>query len=157
MSLRHNLKMVGSVLAAAVLLAGCGTGTASMGSFDRTYEVTGPIRLDLANASGAVRITGNASNKVHIHGEIRAHGFLFNNPDKQARELSANPPIERKPDIIRVGKELSRMNGVAIEYTIELPRNAAVTTTVASGGQTISDIQGPVKIASASGSIQRRI
>ena len=89
MSLRHNLKMVGSVLAAAVLLAGCGTGTASMGSFDRTYEVTGPIRLDLANASGAVRITGNASNKVHIHGEIRAHGFLFNDPDKRNRQRFA--------------------------------------------------------------------
>jgi DUF4097 and DUF4098 domain-containing protein YvlB len=154
MSRRRNLEIVASLFAATVLLTGCGTGTVSMGSFDRTYEVSGPIRLDLANASGAVSITGGAGKKVHIHGEIRAHGFLFNDPDKQARALSANPPIEQKPDIIRVGKELSRMNGVSIEYTIELPRNAAVTATVASGGQTISDIQGPVKIDSASGSIE---
>ena len=92
-------------------------------------------------------------NKVHIHGDIRARGFLFNNPDKQARELSANPPIEQKPDVIRVGKELSTLNGVSVDYTIELPRNSEVSTSVASGSQTISDLQGPVKIDSASGSI----
>jgi len=154
MSRRHNLKIEASLFAAAFLLAGCGTGPASMGSFDRTYEVSGPIRLDLANASGAVRMTGAAGNKVHSHGDIPAHGFLFNDPDKPVRELSANPPIEQKPDIIRVGKELSRINGVSIEYTIELPRNTEVTTTVASGGQTLSDLQGPVKIDSASGSIE---
>jgi DUF4097 and DUF4098 domain-containing protein YvlB len=146
--------MVAPVLAAAVLLAGCGTGAASMGSFDRTYEVNGPIRLELTNASGSVHISGSSSNKVHIHGDIRAHGFILNNPDKQAKELSANPPIEQKPDIIRVGKELGRMNGVSIEYTIELPRNAEVSTTLASGSQTISDVQGPVKVESASGSIE---
>ena len=74
--------------------------------------------------------------------------------EKQARELSANPPIEQRPDIIRVGKNLSDLNGVSIDYTIELPRNAEVSTKVASGSQTISNLQGPVKIDSASGTIE---
>lgn len=138
---------------ATVLLAGCGTGATSVGSFDRTYTVNGPIRLELANASGSVRITGGSGNQVRIHGDVRAHGMIFNNPEQQAKELSANPPIEQKPDIIRVGKELTRLNGVGIDYTIELPRNSEVSTTVASGEQTISELQGPVKIDSASGSI----
>jgi len=141
------------LLASAAILAGCGTGIAAQGSFDRTYTVTGPIRLDLANASGSVRITGSTDNKVHVHGEIRARSFFFNDPRKQARELSANPPIEQKPDVIRIGKELSKFRGAAIDYTIEVPRNTEVTTTVASGAQTISDVQGPVKVDSASGSI----
>src|SRR6266404_1467184 len=139
---------------AAAFLAGCDAGATSNGSFDRTYPVSGPIRLDLSNSSGSIRITGSSDGNVHIHGDIRAHGFLFNEAEKRARELSANPPIEQKPDIIRVGKELSHFNGVSIDYTIELPRNAEVTTTVASGGQTLSDLQGPVKIDSASGSIE---
>src|SRR5215475_1027721 len=141
------------LLASAMALAGCGTGVAAQGSFDRTYTVSGPIRLDLANASGSVRITGSTDNKVHIHGEIRARSFFFNDPDKAARDLSANPPIEQRPDEIRVGKDLSKFRGAAIDYTIEVPRNTEVTTTVASGAQTISDVQGPVKIESASGSI----
>jgi len=141
------------LLASAAILDGCGTGIAAQGSFDRTYTVTGPIRLDLANASGSVRITGSTDNKVHVHGEIRARSFFFNDPHKQARELSANPPIEQKPDVIRIGKELSKFRGAAIDYTVEVPRNTEVTTTVASGAQTISDVQGPVKVDSASGSI----
>jgi DUF4097 and DUF4098 domain-containing protein YvlB len=145
--------MTAATALAAVLLAGCGAGLVSQGSFDRTYTVNGPIRLDLANTSGSVKITGTADNKVHIHGEIRAHSFLFNDPEKQARELSQNPPIEQKPDIIRVGKELNKFNGASIDYTIEVPRSTEVATTVMSGSQTISDVQGPLKMDSASGSI----
>jgi DUF4097 and DUF4098 domain-containing protein YvlB len=136
------------------LIAGCGAGAASNGSFDRTYTVTGPIRLDLSNAGGVIHITGTSGNTVHIHGDVHARGFLFNNPEKQAKELSANPPIEQKPDIIRVGKNVTEMNGVSIDYTIELPHNSEVLTKVASGEQTISNLQGPVKIDSASGTIE---
>ncbi|HEY6128805.1 MAG TPA: DUF4097 family beta strand repeat-containing protein [Candidatus Acidoferrum sp.] len=148
--------VVNTVLGFAVagLLAGCGTGVASSGSFERTYTVNGPIRLELSNASGFVRINGSSDNQVHIHGDIRARGFLFNDPDKQARNLSANPPIEQRPDIIRIGRNLNELNGVSIDYTIEVPRNTEVSTTVASGSQTISNLQGPVKIDSASGSIE---
>lgn len=142
-----------AIFAALAVIAGCNTGPTYNGSFDRTYTVSGPIRLDLSNASGSVRVSGSTDTKVHIHGDIRAHGFLFNNPEKQAHQLSENPPIEQRPDIIRVGKELSTLNGVAIEYTIELPRNSEVTTSVASGAQTISDLQGPVKVNTASGSV----
>jgi DUF4097 and DUF4098 domain-containing protein YvlB len=151
---RTSLKIVLPALATALLIAGCGAGAASNGSFDRTYTVSGPIRLDLSNASGQIRITGASGNTVHIHGDVRARGFVFNNPEKQARELSANPPIEQKPDIIRVGKNLTELSGVSIDYTIELPTSAEVWTKVASGEQTISDLQGPVKIDSASGTIE---
>src|ERR1700745_1836656 len=155
---RRRLKIVTPVFAATfatvLLIAGCGAGAASNGSFDRTYTVRGPIRLDLSNASGTIQITGTSGNTVHIHGDVHARGFLFNNPEKQARELSANPPIEQKPDIIRVGKNLTDLNGVSIDYTIELPRNAEVSKKVASGSETISNLQGPVKIDSASGTIE---
>ena len=145
--------LAASLLTAGAVAAGCGTGIAAQGSFDRTYTVNGPIRLDLANASGSIRITGSADNRVHVHGEIRARSFLFNDPDKQAREISANPPIEQRPDVIRIGKELSKVKAAAIDYTIEVPRNTEVTTTVASGAQTISDVQGPVRVETMSGSV----
>ena len=151
---RSNLNVFAPVFATVLLIAGCGAGTASNGSFDRTYTVTGPIRLDLSNASGAIHITGTSGNTVRIHGDVHARRFLFNNPEKQAKQLSANPPIEQKPDIIRVGKNLTEMNGVSIDYTIELPHDAEVLTKVASGEQKISNLQGPVKIDSASGSIE---
>jgi DUF4097 and DUF4098 domain-containing protein YvlB len=144
---------ISALTAATVFAGGCGAGAASNGSFDKDFTVSGPIKLDLSNASGSVRITGGSGSTVHVHGEIRAHGFLFNDPDKQAREISANPPIEQKPDIVRVGKDLRSFNGVSIDYVIEVPRDTEVVSSVASGAQSISNVQGPVKIDSASGSI----
>ena len=149
----NKAKVAGMMMAAAVLLAGCEAGAAYQGSFDRSYEVKGPIKLELANASGSVRISGSSDGKVHVHGEIHAHSFLFNDPQKEAQELAGNPPIEQKPDIIRVGKSLHKFNGASIDYTIEVPRDTEISTTVASGSQSISDVAGPVKVDSASGSI----
>lgn len=150
---KTRLTVFAAMVCVAVCATGCGTGATSNGSFDKTYTVSGPIRLDVSNASGSVTVTGGASNTVRIHGEIRAHGFLFNDPDRQAREISANPPIEQKPDVIRVGKEFRHFNGVSIDYEIEVPRNTEVVSNVASGAQSISGVQGPVKVDSASGSI----
>src|SRR5215467_14510519 len=47
---------VAGVVALSVVVLGCGTGMAAQGSFDRTYTVSGPIRLNLANGSGSVQI-----------------------------------------------------------------------------------------------------
>jgi DUF4097 and DUF4098 domain-containing protein YvlB len=149
----NTLKLAGVALAAATAVAGCGGGMTSRGSFERTFDVNGPIKLEVSNVSGAVHITGGSDNKVHVHGEIRARSFLFSDPDKAAREVSAIPPIEQKPDIIRIGKELRKFSGVAVDYTIEVPRNTEVSTTVTSGAQTVSNLEGPVKMDSVSGSI----
>ena len=65
---------------AAVSLVACKVGPAASGSFDRNYTVTGPIRLEITNASGDVDITGSADGKVHVHGDVRASGMGFGDP-----------------------------------------------------------------------------
>src|SRR5260370_41878315 len=77
----RGMKIVLPVVATALslLIAGCGTGAASNGSFDRTYTVSGPIRLDLSNASGQLHIPVTSGNTVHIRGEWPARGFLLTN------------------------------------------------------------------------------
>jgi hypothetical protein len=140
---------------AAISAAGCAVGPSVNGSFDRTLTVTAPIRLELANASGDVSITGSTDGKVHVHGEVRSSGMGFDSPQKRLDEMVSNPPIEQKGDTIRIGKDLGRsLRNLSISYVIEVPRDTEVETTVASGSQTISRIRGPVKVQSASGSIR---
>jgi DUF4097 and DUF4098 domain-containing protein YvlB len=141
-------------LIAAVVAAGCSMGPAASGSFDRTLNVTGPIRLELANASGDVTITGGADNKVHVHAEVRSSGMGFESPQKRLDDVVGNPPIEQRADTIRIGKDLSRVNNVTISYVIEVPRETEVSTSVASGAQTIQNIRGPLRAEAASGSIR---
>ena len=142
------------LFAALVALAGCYSGPAVTGSFDRNFTVSGPIRLELNNASGDVSITGSGDGKVHVHGDVRASGFGFDNPQKRLDDTLSSPPVEQRGDTIRIGKDVARMRNISIAYNIQVPHDTEVGATVGSGAQTISELRGPVRIQAASGSIR---
>ena len=153
--MRHRILVALSCLLLAALAgAGCAMGPSVSGSFDRTLSVSGPIRLELTNASGDVSITGSADGKVHVHADAYASGMGFESPEKRLNELLANPPIEQHGDTIRIGEEMRRLRNVSISYTIEVPHDTEVASTLLSGAQTIQDVRGPVKAEAASGSIR---
>ena len=149
----RRLGFAAMLVPAAGLLIGCAMGPASTGSFDRTLTVSGPIRLELNNASGDVSITGSSDSKVHIHADVRASGWGFDSPEKRVNDLLANPPIEQRGDVVRIGQDMSHFRNITISYQIEVPRKTEVSSDVLSGSQSIRNIAGPVKVNSASGSI----
>ena len=138
---------------AALIAAGCDVGPSATGSFDRTLSVSGPIRVEVSGASGDVSITGGGDNKVHVHAEARASGWGFDSPEKRIREIVDNPPIEQKGDVIRIGQEMRHFRNVSISYVIELPKDSEIDSSVLSGSQSVQNVRGPVKVESASGSI----
>jgi DUF4097 and DUF4098 domain-containing protein YvlB len=153
--LRQRQSLITLMLAmAAVSFVACSVGPAASGSFDRNYTVTGPIRLELTNASGDVDITGSVDGRVHVHGDVRASGMGFDDPQKRLEETLANPPIEQKGDTIRIGKELSSLRHLSISYTIQVPHDTEVSTSVAAGAQTVRGVRGPVNVQAASGAIR---
>jgi DUF4097 and DUF4098 domain-containing protein YvlB len=142
------------MLAAIVLLCSCSGGPSVSGNFDRSFTVNGPIRLELSNAAGDVQITGSADGKVHVHAEAHSSGMGSANSQKRLDELIANPPVEQKGDTIRIGRDMARARNLSISYTVEVPHNTEVNTTVVSGSQTIRGVRGPVKAQAVSGSIR---
>jgi DUF4097 and DUF4098 domain-containing protein YvlB len=138
---------------AVCVFAGCAVGPAVSGSFDRDFTVSGPLRLELTNASGDVSITGSADAKVHVHGDVRASGFGFDNPKTRLDDTRANPPVELRGDTLRIGKDFSHMRHISITYTIQVPHDTEVTASVASGSQHIRNVRGPVFVKAASGTI----
>lgn len=151
---RRRTWLVVAASLALVSAVGCQVGPAATGSFDRTLSVSGPVRVDLSNAAGDVQIVGAADGKVHVHGEIRASGFGFGSPKHRVDELLANPPVEQRGSTIRIGKDMNGLRNVSISYQIEVPHNTEVNSSLASGSQSIRQIQGPVKTNSASGSLR---
>src|SRR5260370_5974962 len=154
MARHRDLCLLLVLLTAVVASAACNTGPSVAGTFDRNYNVTGPIRLEITNASGDVDITGSADGKVHIRGDVRASGFGFDNPQKRLDDTIANPPIEQKGSTIRIGKEFSNLRNISISYNIQVPHDTEINATVASGAQTIRNVTGPVTVHAASGSIR---
>jgi Toastrack DUF4097 len=147
----RQLKFAAPAFALLFSLAGCGIGPSANGSFDRAFTVSGPIRLDLSDASGDVVVTGGAGGKVQIHANVRAHAWLFQDAQKQLSEIVANPPIEQHLDSIRIGKDFNGFHNVSIDYTIQVPEHTEVDVSVASGSVAVRNLNGPVSVDSASG------
>jgi DUF4097 and DUF4098 domain-containing protein YvlB len=120
-------------------------------TFDRTLSVSGPVRLELSNGSGSVDIRGSADGKVHIFGKVSAGWSMFGSSEKNIQEVVANPPIEQKDSVVRIGKNSSWIKNVSIDYKIEVPHDTEIDAGVASGGITVDSVLGPVKASSASG------
>jgi DUF4097 and DUF4098 domain-containing protein YvlB len=140
-------------IAVSVALGACGLGSPANGSFSRNLNVSGPIRLELSNAAGDIAITVSTDGKVHLRADVRSSGISFTNPQKRIDELVANPPVEQVGDTIRIGKDLTRLRNITVSYTIEVPRETEVSTTVVSGSQTIRGVRGPLKVIAVSGAI----
>jgi DUF4097 and DUF4098 domain-containing protein YvlB len=143
-----------ALLTFAFALAGCQMGPSVSGSFDRSLDVSGPIRLELSNVAGDVSIVGSADGKVHVHGDVRVSSFGFGSPQKRLDDILARPPVELKGDTLRVGKETTHMRNVAIAYSIEVPRDTEVNSASVSGSQSISGVSGPVVAESVSGTVR---
>ena len=141
------------LLVSMVLLAGCQMGPSVSGSFDRSLDVSGPIRLELSNVAGDVAIVGSADGKVHVHGDVRVSGFGFGSPQKRLDDIVASPPVELKGDTLRIGRDMSRLHNVAITYSVEVPRATEVSSTSVSGSQSVRNVRGPVLAQSVSGAV----
>jgi hypothetical protein len=153
--MRRHHKLAASVALLAVIAAldGCSMGPAVSGSFDRSLDVSGPIRLELSNVAGDIAIVGSADGKVHVHGDVRVSGFGLGNPQKRLDDIVASPPVELKGTTLRIGKETARLRNVAITYSIEVPRETEVNSSSVSGSQTVRNVRGPVQAESVSGSV----
>src|SRR5271165_2133666 len=143
--------IAGILLFSTVLALAPVRAAAADSTFERSFNVSGPVRLELSNSSGNVDIRGSGDGKVHIWVKVTAGWSMFGSAEKNIQEVAANPPIEQHEGVIRIGKNGSWMKNVSIEYKIEVPHNTEIDAGVASGGVTVDDVRGPVKASSASG------
>lgn len=129
------------------------TPASESGQFDRTLAVSGPVHLEVSSGAGNVQITGSASGQVRIHGEVRSSDWAWGAKDRVA-EIVAHPPIEQNGNIIRIGADRDATRNVSISYTIEVPEQTEVESTVGSGNQVVRKIRGPAKLTTGSGNVE---
>jgi len=147
----HRFVVPAIALFAAALFSLALQASTTDNTFDRTFSVSGPVRLELSNGSGNVEIRGTAEGKVHVHGHVTKGWTLWGNAEKNVQDAVSNPPVELRGDTVLIGKENSWLKNVTIDYQIEVPHETQIDAGVASGGVTIDQVRGPVKCSSASG------
>lgn len=150
----------GQWLAAALVLgaftAGCGVRPSTSGSFDRTFRVDGPVRLELVNNKGDSRVTSGAAGEVHIHGAFRVKSWSSGGGQRRMETLESNPPVSQEGNLIRVGGSslgARPPENAVIDYTIVVPPDSEVRGITASGDIQVGGVRGPVNFTAGSGNV----
>ena len=128
---------------------------ATEGSFQRTLQVSGPVRLDVATGSGSIQVRTGASNQVLVTGHIKATEW-FGDAESRVKRLEDNPPIQQSGNEIRVGhiNDPELTHNISISYEIVVPEQAEVRAHSGSGNQSVEGIRGPLEVDAGSGGLK---
>ncbi len=150
LSLLHSraIRTLVFVLASSLL------GFASVvGTFDRSFQVNGPVDLEVLTRSGDITIRSGSSGTVSIHGKIHVGNSWFEGSRKdEVQELERNPPLRQNGNSIRV--DYVNLRNIAVDYEITVPENTTVRTHSGSGDQSVEGVKGTVDLEAGSGDMQ---
>src|SRR6266850_773665 len=135
------------------VLASSLAGFASVvGTFDRSFQVNGPVDLEVLTRSGDITIRNGSSNTVSIRGKIhQGNSWLESNRKADVEELQKNPPLRQTGNSIRV--DYVNLRNVSVDYEITVPENTTVRTHSGSGNQSVEGLKGTVDLEAGSGNI----
>ncbi len=132
-------------------------GAASEGHLDRSFPVSGPVKLDVWTDSGDISVRAGEPGKIEVHARLRGTDANDESVESRIQAIELNPPILRDNDghSVRIGhfdnEDLAR--DISITYEIVVPVDAQLRSETGSGDQTVDGIRGSVDATSGSGSL----
>jgi hypothetical protein len=130
------------------------------GQFSRSFQVSGPVTLDVTNGSGDIVVREGGSGSVEIHAKIQAGERWGNSDAAEARvhQIENNPPVEQDGNTIRIRQngDHEQWRNISIDYEITAPRETQLSSRTGSGDVTVEGIRGPVQAETGSGDVKMR-
>jgi DUF4097 and DUF4098 domain-containing protein YvlB len=124
-----------------------------IGTFDRSFQVSGPVDMEVLTRSGDITVRNGAPGTVTIHAKIQSGSSWFGNDHKNdVQELQSNPPIRQNGTSIRI--DYVNINNISIDYEITVPVDTTLRAHTGSGDQTIEGLKGNVELESGSGDLK---
>ncbi len=143
-----------SIRTLVFILATSLAGFASViGTFDRSFQVSGPVDLEVLTRSGDITVRNGAAGAVTIHAKIQSGNSWFGGDHKaEVQELQTNPPVRQNGSSIRI--DYVNINNISIDYEITVPEETAIRAHTGSGNQTIEGLRGNIELESGSGDLK---
>ena len=152
LSIRAQSPVLGIVL--AVLLASTlAVASTPQGTFDKTFQVSGPVDLEVQTHSGDVTIRTGSAGSVSIHGKIFVgEHWLFGNRHDDVSEIEQHPPLRQEGNSIRI--DYVDAHDISVDYEITVPAETRIRSHSGSGDQTIEGTHGNVDLQTGSGDVK---
>jgi hypothetical protein len=123
------------------------------GRFEKTFQVSGPVDLDVQTRSGDIIVRSGASGSVTIRGRIFVGDhWLFGNRHADVSDIEQHPPLRQEGNSIHIDYVNAR--DISVDYEITVPADTTVRTHSGSGDQIIEGTRGNADLQSGSGNIK---
>lgn len=114
----------------------------------RTFAVGDGATLDIANVAGDVRIVAGAGDAIVVEAVRRSRGERRGGAARIEMRQVGNR-VE-----VRTRGSASRRSTGAVDYTVTVPRTAAVLARSVSGGVSLTGVDGEARLESVSGRVE---
>jgi hypothetical protein len=125
--------------------------------FERTIDATGIVTLDVLTERGAIEIAGGEPGKIVVSGAATVRVWWNTPPNALAlaREVAANPPIEREGNVLRLRPpaDARTSDALTVNYRVYVPPGVTVVTVTDSGATSVRQVGGPVSVRTQSSAI----
>src|ERR1700736_227377 len=124
------------------------------GTFEKTFEVTGPVNLEVQTRSGDITVRSGPAGTISVRGRIFVgNRWLFGDRrSAEVHEIEQNPPLRQEGNSIRI--DYVNVRDIAVDYEITVPVETAVRAHTGSGDQTIEGLHGNADLQSGSGDMR---
>jgi len=123
------------------------------GTFDKTYQVSGAVNLEVLTRSGDVSVRRGPAGSVSIHGKVYVGDrWLFGDRHGDVREIEEHPPLRQDGNSIHIDYVNDR--NISVDYEITVPEETAIRIRSGSGDLTIDGTRGSVELQSGSGDVK---
>lgn len=148
----HRLVVIGVLLA-----SGPSAAFAQRFPFERTIQVSGPTRLDVATDRGRIEVVPGAPGRVVVEGTatVRVGWNVPANAPTIARQVAAAPPVEYTDEVVRlrVPADPTAQLAVTVNYRVEVPPGTEVRARSGSGATSLRGIDAAVDVRTQSAAI----
>jgi Putative adhesin len=154
MNYQHTFR-IRQFAAALILFLASAVAFAStpQGSFEKTFQVSGSVDLEVETHSGDVTVRTGPAGTVTVRGKIFVGDhWLFGNRHTDVSEIEKNPPLRQDGNSIHI--DYVNYHDISVDYEITVPEDTAVRTHSGSGDQTIEGTRGNADLQSGSGNLR---
>jgi hypothetical protein len=146
-------------IALVVLFATFAAASTPQGHFEKTFQVTGPVDLEVQTHSGDIIVRSGPAGSVVVRGKIYVSdrwnilpGVGIGGHKEGVSEIEQNPPLRQDGNSIRI--DYVNVRDISVDYEIIVPADTTVRAHTGSGDQTIEDIHGNADLQSGSGDMR---
>jgi DUF4097 and DUF4098 domain-containing protein YvlB len=148
-----SIRSYSLAIALVLLVSSFAAASTSQGHFEKTFQVSGPVDLEVQSHSGDIIVRNGPAGSVTITGKIFVGDhWLFGGRQSEVSDIEQHPPLRQDGNSIRVDYVNAR--DISVNYEITVPEDATVRTHSGSGDQTIEGIRGNADLQSGSGDMK---